>query len=145
MLTICGQLLETEKSNWPDGTTRAAQTPRIVFEDRDNCLFAITAAPRPNRTWKDDLLAGRADPAVAAACGRLLGTLHGASWHDADIARRVGDRTLFEELRVAPYYRTLATARDDAREPLERLIDSLAQELARAGACRFQSQELAIV
>jgi 5-methylthioribose kinase len=127
VLRICGQLLEQEKTNQPAAAGLMAQTPRIVFEDRDNCMFAITAAPRPNRTWKEDLLDGKADPAVAAACGRLLGTLHGASWHDQDIARQIGDRTLFEELRVSPYYRTLAATRDDAREPIERLIDSLAE------------------
>lgn len=126
VLGICGQLLEQAKSNQPSGAGLVAQTPRIVFEERPNCLFAITAAPRPNRTWKEDLLAGQSDPAVAAACGRLLGTLHAGSWHEQDIARQIGDRTLFEELRVSPYYRTLAAARDDARAPLERLIDSLA-------------------
>lgn len=125
VLRICGQLLEPKNSNMPDSAELVARTPRIVFEDRENCLFAITAVPRPNRTWKEDLLAGQADPAVAAACGRLLGTLHAGSWRDPDIARQIGDRTLFEELRVAPYYRTLAAARDDARAPIERLIDSL--------------------
>jgi 5-methylthioribose kinase len=127
VLRICGQLLEQANSNRPAGEGLVAQTPRIVFEDRDNCLFAITAAPRPNRTWKEDLLAGHIDPTVAAACGRLLGTLHAGSWRDPDIARQIGDRTLFEELRVAPYYRTLAAAREDARAPLERLIESLAK------------------
>jgi 5-methylthioribose kinase len=127
VLRICGQLLERASSNQPDEAGLVAQTPRIVFEDRNNCLFAITAAPRPNRTWKEDLLAGNTDPAVAAACGRLLSTLHAESWRDPDIARQIGDRTLFEELRVAPYYRTLAATRDDARAPLERLIDSLAK------------------
>lgn len=126
VLGICGQLLEPTDASPSSGAGLVAQTPRIVFEDRDNCLFAITAAPRPNRTWKEDLLAGQVDPAVAAACGRLLGTLHAGSWRDPDIARQIGDRTLFEELRVAPYYRTLAVARDDARAPLERLIESLA-------------------
>jgi 5-methylthioribose kinase len=127
VLRICAQLFEQAKSNRSAGEGLVARTPRIVFEDRENCLFAISAAPRPNRTWKEDLLAGKADPAVAVACGRLLGTLHGASWHDPDIARQIGDRTLFEELRVSPYYRTLAAVCDDARGPLERLIDSLAE------------------
>jgi len=127
VLKICRQLLERAHSNHPGPADLVAQTPRIVFEDRDNFLFAITAAPRPNRTWKEDLLAGPTDSAVAAACGKLLGTLHAGSWRDADIARQIGNRTLFEELRVSPYYRTLAAAHDDARAPLEKLIDSLAE------------------
>jgi 5-methylthioribose kinase len=126
VLAICTRLLE--RSNAPSGAScnRAAQTPRILFEDRDNYLFAMTAAPRPNTVWKDELLAGKADRQIAVACGRLLATLHGESWLDAGIAERLGDRTLFDQLRVDPYYRTLAAARPETRPAVERLIDSLA-------------------
>ena len=73
----------------------------------------MTAAPRPNVVWKHELLAGPTDRAIAAACGRLLATLHGASWLDTEIAATLGDRTLFDELRIDPYYRTLAIARPE--------------------------------
>ena len=104
-----------------------AHTPQILFEDRDNYLFAMTAAPRPNTVWKQELLAGRADPRIAAACGRLLGTLHAASWLDPVIAEQIGDCRLFDQLRVDPYYRTLGEARPEMRGLLHELIDSLTQ------------------
>jgi 5-methylthioribose kinase len=142
VLRICGQLLEQPAERVASGARLSAQTPRIVFEDRDNCLFAITAAPRPNRTWKEDLLSGQTDPLVAAACGQLLGMLHAGSWHDPEIAGRIGDRTLFQELRVSPYYRTLAATRDDARAPLERLIDSLEGNLCSLVHADFSPKNL---
>ena len=63
--------------------SRPAVTPRIVFEDRDNYLFAhdrgAAAAAWSGRPscWP----AARIRP-MAAACGRLLATLHGGSWRD---------------------------------------------------------------
>ena len=56
-----------------------------------------------------------------------MGTLHAASWLDRAIAEQIGDRTLFDELRVDPYYRTLAAARPEMQGHLQALIDSLAQ------------------
>jgi aminoglycoside phosphotransferase (APT) family kinase protein len=103
----------------------AARTPEIIFEDRANYLLAMRAAPRPNVVWKNDLLAGQADPTIAAACGRLLATLHGQGWSNTVLAERLADRTLFNELRVDPYYRTLAAAHPPIRPAIERLIDSL--------------------
>jgi 5-methylthioribose kinase len=69
-------------------------------------------------------LAGDVDPRIAAACGRLLGTLHAESWGDEELRRRLGDRTLFDELRIDPYYRTLARDRTETRDGIERLIAS---------------------
>ena len=79
----------------------------------------MTAAPQPNTVWKQDLLAGHTDPRISAACGCLLGTLHAGGWRDQALAARLGDRTLFDQLRVDPYYRTLSAVRDDARPAIE--------------------------
>lgn len=123
VLRVCERLLDAQPAcpgSFP------ATTPRILFEDRTNYLFAMGAAPDPCRVWKQDLLAGKIDPAVARACGELLGSLHAGSWQEASIAAELGDRTLFEELRVDPYYRTLARAVPASREPIEALAASLA-------------------
>lgn len=106
---------------------RKACTPAILFEDRENYLFGMTAALRPNVVWKQALLAGEADRSIATACGQLLATLHGGSWQDPSIAKALGDTALFDQLRVDPYYRTLAQVHPEVREPLERLIASLGE------------------
>ncbi len=125
VLAECVRLLEAASER--SGAALLAGTPRILFEDRDEYLFAMTAAPRPHSVWKHDLLAGRCEPWIARECGRLLGTLHAESWLDAEIERRFGDRTLFDQLRIDPYYRTLAAALPEARPAVERLIESLGE------------------
>ena len=57
-------------------------------------------------------------------CGDL-GTLAYDVGADVVHVGQIGDRALFEELRVAPYYRKLGEVGDDARGPLKGLIDSL--------------------
>jgi 5-methylthioribose kinase len=130
VLTVCARLLAAQSAGSRRGASideaGTAHTPSILFEDRDNYLFGMTAAPQPNAVWKQELLGGRVDAPVAAACGRLLGTLHGGSWLDPAIAGQLGDRSLFDELRVDPYYRTLAAVHGDVRGELHDLIVSLA-------------------
>jgi 5-methylthioribose kinase len=121
-LAICTRLIE--RTPTPQGMP-AVCTPQIVFEDQEQYLFAMTAAPRPHATWKEQLLAGKVDPAIARACGWLLGTLHARSWRDAAIAQAIGDRTLFDQLRVDPYYRTLASVHPAIAPAVTRLIASL--------------------
>lgn len=124
VLRVCSQLLET--SGTTAGRGLPACTPAILFEDRENYLFAMTAAPRPNRAWKQALLAGEAQTAIAEACGHLLATLHGGSWRNASLAADLGNTALFDQLRIDPYYRALAVAHPELRVPLESLIASLA-------------------
>jgi 5-methylthioribose kinase len=100
-------------------------TPEILFVDRDNYLFAMTAAANASTVWKTDLLAGRIDRKIAAAAAHFLATLHGLSWRDAELAQALCDRSLFDELRIDPYYRTLARVHPELRPELERLIESI--------------------
>ncbi|HEX3654358.1 MAG TPA: aminoglycoside phosphotransferase family protein [Pirellulales bacterium] len=124
VLRICHDLTARRDSRLPP---LVAHTPEVLFEDRDNYVFAMQAAPPGHRTWKQDLLAGHADPHVAEQCGRLLGCLHSMSWDDAQLAERIGDRTLFDQLRIEPYYRALARAHPDMAPRIQQLIDSVWQ------------------
>jgi aminoglycoside phosphotransferase (APT) family kinase protein len=126
VLRMCSRLLGSAAPRLDVGAPRVASTPKIVFEDRENYLLAMTAAPQPNTVWKQDLLADHVEPEIAAACGRLLATLHGGSWLDPEVQRQLADATLFDELRIDPYYRTLAHDRPDAAPFIERLVASLA-------------------
>lgn len=100
------------------------QVPEVLFEDRDNYAFAMTAAPVPHRVWKQDLLAGVTRRRIAAACGRLLGRLHAVTWRNPRIERRLGDRRFFDDLRIDPYYRHLCRADESLERIIQPLIDS---------------------
>jgi 5-methylthioribose kinase len=107
----------------------------VLWEDRENYAFAMTAAPMNHGVWKQWLLAGGGanfatnarNGHIATACGRLLARLHSGSWRDATLSAELGDRALFDALRVDPYYRTIAAMHDDLRPHVERLIESLAE------------------
>jgi len=102
----------------------AATTPRLLFQDRDNFLYAMTAAP-PHEVWKSRLLSGDADLRIAAACGRLLARLHAGTWSDDDVRRRLNDRRFFFDLRVDPYYRRVAEVHPGLAPQLDRVIQTL--------------------
>lgn len=97
--------------------------PKLLFEDRDNFLFAMDAIPRKHIVWKTALLAGEADPSIARRLGEVLATIHAQTIGDADLRERLGDRTIFDELRLDPFYRYVAARDAELRSSLERLIE----------------------
>jgi 5-methylthioribose kinase len=101
------------------------EVPRLLFEDRQNYLYAMSAAPTEHIVWKDELLAGTARKEIARSCGTLLGTLHANSWHDDSLARQLDDRQFFDDLRLDPYYRQIARVHESLAPAIERLIDSV--------------------
>jgi len=103
--------------------TPAGLVPKLLFEDRDNFLFAMEAIPREHLVWKTCLLDGEADPTIARRLGEFLATIHATTVGDTDLRERLGDRTIFDELRLDPFYRFVAEREPELRPPLARLID----------------------
>jgi aminoglycoside phosphotransferase (APT) family kinase protein len=128
-LRTCGELLTASgetRGVVSEGELRAT-VPKLLWEDRDNYAYAMTAAPAEHRTWKAALLAGQIEsgPTLAAACGQLLATLHAGSWNDPALAGQFDERTYFDQLRLDPYYRHMARSHADLQPAIERLIDSV--------------------
>ncbi|HWA97980.1 MAG TPA: aminoglycoside phosphotransferase family protein [Pirellulales bacterium] len=121
-----------------------ARTPAIVAEDRTNYTFAMTAADRAHRVWKRDLLDGVIDASIGRECGRLLGVLHSATWDDEPTRRELGDRTLFDELRMDPYYRSVAAACPEHAGHFERLIASVPENLRSLVHADFTPKNLLV-
>lgn len=128
VLRICQTLLAGPPTG--SGAIRAT-TPQVLWEDRDEYVFAMTAAPPDAPTWKALLLRGEFSAELAQAAGDLLGRLHAASWHNPHVAQALSDRQIFDELRLDPYYRTLAARVPEIAADLARLIaDTLAERHA---------------
>lgn len=124
VLRRCGGLLKR------GGAPRAKFppcVPKLLWEDRANYCFAMSAAPEEHHTWKEQLLAGWTTDSLflAAACGRMLGRIHAGTWHSAEVARQFDDRSFFDALRLDPYYRHAALANPDRRPQLQALVDSV--------------------
>ncbi len=134
VLRICGQVLSNHDQDArpssvavtsnQETTVSRATTPRLLFADDENFLFAMSAAP-PHQVWKQHLLAGQVDPSIALACGDLLGQLHAGTWANQSIARDLGDRTFFDDLRIEPFYRHVISTHSALQPRLEQLIDSI--------------------
>jgi len=100
-----------------------AAVPQVVHIDPENYLFVMTAAPPRSVTWKEALLEGRVELSVARQAGTLLALLITSSQHDSSLETVFADRTVFDQLRIDPYYRTTAARHPDVRPVIGKLID----------------------
>lgn len=125
VLRVCESalLIETDAPRNLKGPAFAVSVPHVLFEDRKEFLFAMTAAP--GQPWKAELMAGRCDGHAAEACGLLLGRLHAGTWHDEKVAQLFGEQRFFDALRVDPYYRHVALVHCDLSGNISELIESM--------------------
>lgn len=88
----------------PDGAV-----PAPVFEDPDNFILAMSAAPAQAKDWKSLLLARQFQERFAARAAEILAAQFLSTWADPACEREFGDQTPFEQLRIDPYYRFTAS------------------------------------
>lgn len=95
------------------GAFAPAIVPAIVAEVPEEHLFAMRfLEPAQHPVWKDELIAGRVDPAFAAKVGAALARIHAETANDPAIARDFDTGALFHALRVEPFL--LYVAQHDA-------------------------------
>jgi 5-methylthioribose kinase len=99
--------------------------PRVLFSDRPNYVFAMTEAPAASRVWKQVLLAGDVDLAVAERAGFILGRMHEATALDPAIVRPFRDRAVFIQLRVDPFYRKVQERRPEVAREVGAIADRM--------------------
>jgi aminoglycoside phosphotransferase (APT) family kinase protein len=106
--------------------------PAVLGHDEASGLFAMEwLPPGDHPVWKDELHAGRADPAFAAELGRRLAQIHTHTANRPDLAARFDSDGIFHSIRLEPYLE--ATAR---RHPAiaDRLMALSAETLATHAA-----------
>jgi 5-methylthioribose kinase len=113
---------ESAAMRWLRPHLPAGSLPEILFEDRENCLFAMTAGPRDAENWKTLLMRGEVNAGVARTIGGILAKMVSATWRDPEAERAFGDQTVFDQLRLDPYYRTTAARHPDLKPQFERLV-----------------------
>jgi 5-methylthioribose kinase len=100
--------------------------PEIFFEDRENYLYVMASAPPGATTWKQRLLSGGVNLNIAEKLGRLLGDIHQKTHERApEIARQFNNDEFFIQLRVDPYYNTIANVHAE----LSAQIHALSQQM----------------
>jgi len=106
----------------------AGSVPEVIFEDRENCLFAMSAAPPGAQSWKSILMGGAARECTAVAIGRMLASMIGLSRSNRRLEAAFGDQTVFGQLRLDPYYATTASRHPDLSAHFSRLIEHCNEE-----------------
>jgi 5-methylthioribose kinase len=107
----------------------AGAVPRVLSEDRDNYLFTMEAIDADHRVWKADLLDGVFDSSIAETLAGHLAAIHRGSTGNEEIAERMRDQTVFDELRLDPFYRYVAETCPLFSKQMNSLIENTNQRL----------------
>jgi aminoglycoside phosphotransferase (APT) family kinase protein len=102
--------------------------PHLLGQDSEAGVLVMAYLPAERyRGWKADLLAGRAEPEVAAAVGERLAKIHAGTAHEAAIAAAFPTDRIFHDIRLEPYLEATARAHPDRTAALHRLVDATAK------------------
>lgn len=105
-----------------------AHVPRVLFQDAEAGYFGMEFLDESFVNWKSELLRGAVREEDAARAGRLMATIHRASWDDAEVQAKFQTWRNFFALRVESYLLTTGV-----RHPkLSRLFEEEAERLGRA-------------
>jgi 5-methylthioribose kinase len=96
--------------------------PEVIDIDRHAYAYVMAAAPAGSEPWKSLLLRGEVDMTIAQNAGDLLAKLTLAGRSVPGLQHRFQNRTVFDQLRIDPYYRFTAMQHPDLRAVYDELI-----------------------
>jgi 5-methylthioribose kinase len=113
---------EAEAMRWLSPRLTAGRVPRLLFTDAEDFALGMEAAPPDAEMWKTLLFRGEFVELHAHSAGAMLGQTITATWNDENARRIFGDQTVFEQLRIDPYYRFTARRHPDRADYFHALI-----------------------
>lgn len=99
--------------------------PRVLFEDRPLFLLGLEAIQPDHVVWKQLLLQGELNPSIAQTLGQRMAQVHRGSWLRPELLPDAEDWSVFDELRIDPFYRWLMSSFAEVRQPLQELITNM--------------------
>jgi 5-methylthioribose kinase len=104
-----------------------SSVPRMLgYEPRSYLIGMEYFVPADFPNWRSEMMAGKVDPLIAKSLGRLVGAIHAATADRPDIAARFDSDTLFDALRLDPYFRSLHPSHSDLSGRIDEIIQSTA-------------------
>jgi len=82
--------------------------PKLVFVDPIRFVVIMERVPLSSRVWKSDLLEGIYRPQVAHTLGKTLSQWHNYGASNPVARKKFMEDTLFDQLRIDPFYRFVA-------------------------------------
>ena len=99
--------------------------PELVFVDPIEFVVIMKRVPLISRVWKSDLLEGIYRPQVGRTLGTTLSQWHNYGVMNPSAHKNFMEDTLFDQLRIDPFYRFVANKNIDLRQSIQRLIAEL--------------------
>ena len=100
--------------------------PELIDFDPGDFTLTMERLPRECTVWKSDLLSGVIKPSIGADLGRILATWHNFGADSKESRDAYMEDTLFDQLRVTPFYRAVAKV----NPPLDGRIQELITEIS---------------
>ncbi len=105
--------------------------PAVRFEARADYVLGLEAIRADHEVWKAALLGNRVELTVAARLGTYLATMHRDTANRPTCLPDAADWSLFDELRIDPFYRWIARV----HPAIQPAIDDLIAEMSRHRVC----------
>lgn len=99
--------------------------PQVLFEDRSLFIMGLEAIRPDHVVWKQLLLQGELNHVIARTLGERMALVHRGSWLRPELLPDAEDWSVFDELRIDPFYRFLMNSFAEARQPLHDLITNM--------------------
>ena len=100
--------------------------PDLIDFDPEEFTLAMERLPRECTVWKSDLLDGVIKPSIGADLGKILATWHNFGASSKESRDAYMEDSLFDQLRVTPFYRAVAKV----NPPLDARIQELIAEIS---------------
>ena len=101
------------------------QVPNLVFLDPERFILILDRVPVGSTVWKSDLLDGVINPDIAEVLGTTLAQWHNFGEKDKEARLQFMEDSLFEQLRIDPFYRFVAAKNETLKPVITKLIDEL--------------------
>ena len=101
------------------------QVPNLVFLDPERFILILDRVPVGSTVWKSDLLDGVINPDIAEVLGRTLAQWHNFGEKDKEARMQFMEDSLFEQLRIDPFYRFVAAKNEALKPVITKLINEL--------------------
>jgi 5-methylthioribose kinase len=101
------------------------QVPNLVFLDPERFILILDRVAVGSTVWKTDLLDGVINPDVAAVLGTTLAEWHNFGEKNKEARLQFMEDSLFEQLRVDPFYRFVAAKNENLKPVISKLISEL--------------------
>ena len=99
--------------------------PDLVDFDPEEFTLTMERLPRECTVWKSDLLDGVIKPSIGADLGSILATWHNFGAVTKEARDAYMEDSLFDQLRVTPFYRAVAKVNSPLNARIQELINEI--------------------